>query len=531
VKSAAATSAAAAPQAASETPAAKPTASPAAVVSVAQPAAAVATSTASTASAAATSTTSATHTTTTPLSTGASVVLTVLTTIGQALNTAAQDTEQTLTAAAQSVSETLTKTLNSASSAISSAASTAAATFTSPPWQSGQTTTTDQYVQTALSEISAAQTAISTGTQGNLFSGIEAIVPEIELSVAATELNAWQSGNAGALQFYEQNYNNVLLGGVAQLVLNFNESLPGMAVSLLNNAESTTSSMGLTTAASDIAQAAINGRVYGSVPLIMASGTEPIVYISVNGGNYVPVLIDTGSSGLVIGADNVGTATSLGTAIGTNTGAYAGGLTYHYTEYDTTVNFGNGIETGATAVDIVNSGADETAFENYLSGDSVVGVLGIGTNAVGPGPSIVTSALPGPLSEGVYINESTGQLQFGANPLPVRASVSGSPQVSGSVTVNGVNTPITLLIDSGGVNGTIPSTVISSVPTGTTISVYSSDGTLLYSYTTSSSSNTPTVTTGSDNNGTEMNTGATPFLSNPIYISYSTAEGTTNFDY
>ncbi|WP_280829594.1 PecA family PE domain-processing aspartic protease [Mycobacterium sp. OTB74] len=458
-------------------------------------------------------------------------MLTVLTTIGQALNTAAQDTEQTLTAAAQSVSETLTKTLNSASSAITSTASTAAATFTSPPWQSGQTTTTDQYVQSALSEISAAQSAISTGTQGNLFSSIEAIVPEIELSVAATELNAWQSGNASALQFYEQNYNNLLLGGVAQLVLNFNESLPGMAVSALNAAESTTSSMGLTTASSDIAQAAINGRVYGSVPLIMASGTEPIVYISVNGGKYVPVLVDTGSSGLVIGADNVGTASSLGTAIGTNTGAYAGGLTYNYTEYDTTVNFGNGIETGATAVDIVNSGADETAFENYLSGDSVVGVLGIGTNAVGPGPSIVTSALPGPLSEGVYINESTGQLQFGANPLPVRASVSGSPLVTdGQVSINGATpTALNLLIDSGGVNGTIPSTVISSVPSGTTISVYSGT-TLLYTYTTTSS-NSPTVTTDSGVDATQMNSGATPFLSNPIYIDYSTASGATDFDY
>ncbi|MFX6307544.1 hypothetical protein ABTF95_18295, partial [Acinetobacter baumannii] len=86
----------------------------------------------------------------------------------------------------------------------------------------------------------------------------------------------------------------------------------------------------------------------------------------------------------------------------------------------------------------------------FLSADGVVGVLGIGTNAVGPGPSLVTTALPGDLKNGIYIDERAGTLQFGPNPLPARVTTSGSPNVIGSVTVNGTNTPINLLIDSGG---------------------------------------------------------------------------------
>ncbi|MUL65149.1 hypothetical protein BOO86_11790 [Mycobacterium sp. CBMA 234] len=260
----------------------------------------------------------------------------------------------------------------------------------------------------------------------------------------------------------------------------------------------------------------------------MYAGTEPIVYISVNGGQKVPVLVDTGSSGLVISGNNVG-STGLGNSVGSGTGAYSGGLTYNYGEYNTTVDFGNGIVTAPTTVDVITDPTQQAAFNNFLSANGVVGVLGIGTNAVGPGPSLVTTALPGDLKNGIYIDERAGTLQFGPNPLPARVTTSGSPNVIGSVTVNGTNTPINLLIDSGGVTGTLPSTIAGSgLPDGTVVSVYDSSGNLLYTYKTTST-NSPVATTDAYN-ASLMNTGAQPFQTNSIYIGYDTANGTTVFD-
>ena len=66
------------------------------------------------------------------------------------------------------------------------------------------------------------------------------------------------------------------------------------------------------------------------MPVTMKANTEPVVYISVNGGKKVPVLVDTGSSGLVLTRDAVG-AGDLGPATGTGTSGYSGGLTYDYT--------------------------------------------------------------------------------------------------------------------------------------------------------------------------------------------------------
>ncbi len=76
--------------------------------------------------------------------------------------------------------------------------------------------------------------------------------------------------------------------------------------------------------------------------------------------------------------------------------------------------------------------------------------------------------------------------------------------------------------------GTIPSSVAGSVPAGTTITVYNSSDTELYTYTTTGT-NSPTVTTTS---GDSMNTGFEPFSQGPVYISYSPGgSGTTVFDY
>jgi hypothetical protein len=259
----------------------------------------------------------------------------------------------------------------------------------------------------------------------------------------------------------------------------------------------------------------------------MSNVTNPIIYISVNGGPMVPVEVDTGSTGLVIESQYVPTQ-NLGTAIGSGTAGYAGGLTYNYTTYQTTVNFGNGIVTAPTGINVVSGAAVDAYFGAY----GIDGVLGIGPNNGFPGTSTVIPALPGLLNNGVLINESQGVLEFGPNPLPAGVSVTGAPITTADVQINnGSLETVPLMVDSGGVYGTIPSSVLGTgqnsgyVPAGTHISVYTPDGqTLLYSYTTTAT-NSPYVTSG----GT-METGYEPFAQQPVYIGYSpSGVGTITF--
>ena len=82
-------------------------------------------------------------------------------------------------------------------------------------------------------------------------------------------------------------------------------------------------------------------------------------------------------------------------------------------------------------------------------------------------------------------------------------------------------------IDSGGVYGTIPSSVAGSCRQEQKSPSTTAPVTELYSYTTTAT-NTPTVTCQADS----MNTGFEPFTQGPVYISRSPSGiGTTYFDY
>lgn len=273
----------------------------------------------------------------------------------------------------------------------------------------------------------------------------------------------------------------------------------------------------------------VSGQVNASVALKMIYGTEPVVYVSINGAKRVPVLVDTGSVGLVITSKYVGTQQDLGVSTGSGASGYSGGLSYTFDTYATTVDFGNGVVSGPTSVDIV-SAASQSAFASFAARNGVVGILGIGPNSYGPGPSSVISALPGDLNYGVLIDEQHGLLEFGPNPLTALTTVTGSPWTTLQVQVgNGVVEQVFTALDSGGVYGTIPSSLVggaSSVPVGTVIKVYTGDGsTLLYSYVTTSG-NRPTVTSD-----TYMNSGYMPFKLGPIYVSYTgSSAGQTIFD-
>ena len=284
---------------------------------------------------------------------------------------------------------------------------------------------------------------------------------------------------------------------------------------------------------------AVGAGPAGTVPLQLLSGgggvggVEPAINISVNGGPSVPVVVDTGSEGLVIPLRDIGILglEGLGHPTGVTGVAYGSGILLVCCTFQTTVNFGNGIVSAPTSVNVpflkVPISVDGVNFilrgETYGYAD---GILGIGPNATAPGPSSVTTALPGNLNQGVLFNEPQGYLQFGPNPLPGGVPVVGAPFTGVDVSINhGPMQAVSAVIDSGGEQGYLPSSVAGSLPAGTTISVYTSDGsTLLYSYTTTAG-NSPTVVSGD-----QMNTGNEPFALGPVYISYSpSGTGTTIF--
>lgn len=296
----------------------------------------------------------------------------------------------------------------------------------------------------------------------------------------------------------------------------------------------------------------LDGR---TVPMSLVAGTEPVVQLSVNGGNYAPILVDTGSEGLVVQMKDIGGLPGL-LKMGIPTGgisvsAYSGGLTYLFASYPTTVDFGNGIVAGPTNVNVVLLSIPTspfamgayirnflqnpfvTPFDAYFETAGVDGVLGLGPNAVGPGPSIPTQALPGDLSSGVLIDIPDGKLWFGPNPLPNPAdniSIVGSPIANLWVSVNGAP-PVLVpsIIDSGGVQGTIPASVIgsSTLPAGATIQVFADAAGTKSLYKFETDWYKPTVITSG-----LMNTGFLPFWYQPVYIDYSPAGvGTTIFDH
>lgn len=267
---------------------------------------------------------------------------------------------------------------------------------------------------------------------------------------------------------------------------------------------------------------------------------NPVVTISVGGGPGIAVTVDTGASGLLVRPQDVNLQ-SLGTPTGSGAVTYGNSSyafnTVQYQTYQTTVNFGNGIVTNPTNVAVATSATQTiNGVTTSIPLSSLPLYLGIGPNNDFPLPDQVTAALPGDLNQGVLINTNLGYLQFGANPLTPVASVTGSPVTDLQIQINnGPLQPATgSFIDSGGLYGTIPSSLIPgvpvgySVPVGTTITVYTTDGVQLYSQTVTGSTNAPLVVPSNN----PFNTGNYPFLLGPIYISNSpTGGGQTIFDF
>ncbi len=400
-------------------------------------------------------------------------------------------------------------------------------------------------VALALQQISDAQVLLNQQTwgAGNIAAGVASIVPQLFLAEAAWSLTAWQNNMPAASQAIATTAGIPLIHQVTQVNLLVTMSLPMLAEAGLTGAALLLPLVNLLGAAvaptqALVGQARSNGKVYAFVPVQMRAVTEPVVSVSVNNGPGNPMLVDTGSSGLIITRDSA--PGDLGEPVATGEIRYSGDLTktFRYTTYVTTVDFGGGAVTAPTAVNIVDD-ADAAAFEEFLRPAQVVGILGVGANTYGPGPdgyTIPTASLPGELSDGFLLYQGAllglfGVMVFGPNPLPTRVSVPGAPDAYVTVSVNdGPKQTAYSIIDSGGVYGTLPAYLIggaTSVPTNTKISVYTADGaTLLYSYSTIGS-NSPTVV----DDGELMNTGYMPFQQGPVYINYAAPDriGSTDF--
>lgn len=272
-----------------------------------------------------------------------------------------------------------------------------------------------------------------------------------------------------------------------------------------------------------------------TVPLTMYAKTEPIVQASVGGGGSIPLLVDTGSTGLVVPFQDVGGIFGLlthGLPTGFGAGGYSGGLDYLYATYNMPVNFGGGVATNPTPVDVELFAWPTTlqglqnygfSFQSFFAGDGAQGVLGIGPNAGGPGPSIPTQHFANTSwDKGVLINQSAGQLVFGPAPTTYGSGVTltGSPITRLDVSVGATSyTNVQSIVDSGGVTGTFPIVPLGNPTPGTLITV-SSGGHTLYSYTYGQHYAPTPISSGL------MNTGNLPFEKFPTYINYD-ADTTT----
>ena len=275
--------------------------------------------------------------------------------------------------------------------------------------------------------------------------------------------------------------------------------------------------------------ATINGGV-ATAPLTVLEGTEPIVNASVGSGSTVPLLVDTGSKGLVIPFTKVGGllgVLELGIPIGGGIGGYSGGLDYLYLTYNAPVNFGGGLITASTPVNveflafpvsIQSAMTNGLTFQSFFASDGAAGVLGVGPNATGPGPSNPLQALPGTWGQGLLIDQfaSSPHLEFGStttlNGASPIATLGGSPITNLDVKVgNTTHTNVPSIVDSGGVEGTLPASLNASPGD---VSVVSSGGQELYHFTYNGNYFPTPISSGL------MNTGNLIFQQHPVYINY-----------
>lgn len=407
-------------------------------------------------------------------------------------------------------------------------------------------------VKLALQQIEQSQALITEATwgAGNILAGFGAFGPQAALATAQLMLAVWGSSITNAQNFVADTVGVPLIHNIAQANLQSQLLWPALSQASLTTASLLIPTLGwfgadIAEAEATVAAAKQNGKIYAQVPIRIKLGTQPIVNTKINGGRNAELLLDTGASGLVTTRDKVGSG-ALGEKTGEGQSCFSGGLCYHYETYNTTVDLGDGA-VGVAPVNIVTDIPGDPVYENSVANFKQFfswgadGILGVGANTAGPGPSpIPTAAMPGELSDGLLIHQNVypfglgGYMILGPNLYPTRVSLPGAPDAFVKVSINGgAKQTAGAIIDSGGVYGTLNRSLFptqgTTVPAGTKIDVYATDGTtLLYSYTTQSGAEaTPYIEAGL------FNTGNAPYAQGPIYLNYGFDEpygiGSTDF--
>ena len=398
-------------------------------------------------------------------------------------------------------------------------------------------------VPVALEQISDAKEDLREATwdSGNVLAGLAAMLPQMYLSGASASLERWQQNHLLLQQRYAETYDDPFAHWLAGARIENSIQRTVRVQDQLEAAEKLLTVVGWFGTASQmeaigqlIGTAADNGLVYQIVKMeLQYNGnnpvrTEPVIYISVNGGEPAPVLVDTGSLGLIIDPRDVG-VDGIGEPTGTGTASYGDGSSvFFWDSYDIPISV-DGVESSPTQILVVELPSAQ-GFTDY-NGD-YVGVLGIGANAGGPGKFNPFLSMPGLLSQGVLFDERRRRLILGPNPYGARTTIPGAPSSQLQVKIgDGEKTLVDTWVDSGGILGSVPDNVYGDgpeVPPGTVVSVYTEDGeTLLYSYTTTRK-NTLSVTDSEDD--PRFNTGFTPFSLGTLYFSFAGA-GSTSFNY
>ena len=271
-----------------------------------------------------------------------------------------------------------------------------------------------------------------------------------------------------------------------------------------------------------------------TIPITMQIVTEPTIQSTIAGADNT-LLVDTGSAGLVIPWEGLGSADlqafenllNLGFPTSLGVSGYSGGVDYFYLVYnDVPTVYGDDVLTTTGPVDVelfswsTNLSDPFGNFQDFLDSNHVDGILGIGDNASGPTTSPLESY------GGVTVDIPGGNLIIGPNTDTPLFTVDGAPiaHLYETVSTSGqtvVGSAVTNDVDSGGVYGTIPSSLASHLQSGSVISVYDHQGgTLLYQYTVGidsiGQSTAPTAISG-----TSIDSGVVPFLTQPIYIDYT----------
>jgi hypothetical protein len=307
-------------------------------------------------------------------------------------------------------------------------------------------------------------------------------------------------------------------------------------------------STGATTAASNAVPAEDPTSGTYDIPITVQESTEPTVNATVDGADTT-LLVDTGSSGLVIPYTDLGSTWiqqlenlfELGFPSGIGESGYSGGVDYIYLTYDNVpVDYdgGTGLDTTAPVdVEIFSwptSLSSPDNFQDFLADDDSTGILGIGDSSSDGGPTVSPLEAAGydgvtVDSDELIVDPNNPFTADGAGPLdgaPIPSTdltETVSTASDGGGTVVG-STSVSDDLDSGGVYGTIPSSIVGSsgeVPDGDWVTV--SDGsTVLYSYQVENDGlnalpdESPTATSGTD-----IDSGFSPFESHPIFIDYS----------